>query len=228
MTGRDANQGICAQSCRWKYKVMEQREHFLEEEKRPGEFMPIEEDSHGTYIMNSKDNCLIEYLKDLVEAGVCSFKIEGRNKTVYYLAVVTKAYRKAIDDLVSGKKFDVELLDELMKISNRGYIPGFMKGFPGNDNIYPIDSSPEASCRFIGVIREVSCLGQNDLYRVEVRNRVSSGENVEIIGPNYSTKVVLKEILTLNGDSVPVAHGGDRDVYLRLKKGFKEFDLIRA
>jgi len=253
MTGRDANQGICAQSCRWKYKVSKfgsgcggasgadgrgcvrvegcsscGGEHYLEEEMRPGEFMPIEEDSHGTYIMNSKDNCLIEYLKDLRDAGVCSFKIEGRNKTIYYLAVVIKTYRKAISDIMTGKKFDKELLKDLLKISNRGYIPGFMKGFPGNDNIYPVDSSPESMCRFIGVVRECGCLGQDDLYRVEMRNRIEVGEKIEVLGPVADSKMVLKEILRLDGEKVDVAHGGDKDVYFRLKKGLQVLDLIRV
>lgn len=218
MTGRDANQGICAQSCRWKYKT------YLEEEMRPGEFMPIEEDEHGTYIMNSKDNCLIEYLEDLRDAGVCSFKVEGRNKTEYYLAIVAKAYRKAIDDVVAGRKFDRGLLGELEKVSNRGYIPGFLKGFPGNSGISAERSSPVSKARFIGIVREVN----GDLCRIEMRNRVEVGEEVEVVTPKGENfKVKLKEILNLKGEKVKVAHGGGKDVYFRLKKGVPVGAVIR-
>jgi len=230
MTGRDANQGICAQSCRWKYKT------YLEEEMRPGEFMPIEEDEHGTYIMNSKDNCLIEHLKDLREAGVCSFKVEGRNKTEYYLAVVAKTYRKAIDNMVAGRGFDRGLLEELEKVSNRGHIPGFLKGFPGNSGISGDRSAPNSKCRFVGIIKEANGLGQADLYRVEMRNRVEVGEEVEVVVPcvagggcaGDNFKVKLKEILNLKKEKVGVAHGGDKDVYFRLKKGVPVGGMVRV
>lgn len=226
MTGRDANQGICAQSCRWKYKT------YLEEEMRPGEFMPIEEDEHGTYIMNSKDNCLIEYLEDLRDAGVCSFKVEGRNKTEYYLAIVAKAYRNAIDDMVAGRKFDRGLLKELEKVSNRGYIPGFLKGFPGDSGISAERSSPSSNARFVGIVREI----EGDLCRVEVRNRVGVGEEVEVVVPwmdggkagGENFKVKLKEILNLKGEKVEVAHGGGKDVYFRLKKGIPVGAVVRV
>lgn len=240
MTGRDANQGICAQSCRWKYKVQNSTggEFFLEEEKRPGEYMPIEEDSHGTYIMNSRDNCQIEYLRELREAGICSFKVEGRNKTEYYLATVTRAYRKAIDDMMAGRKFDVRLLDELGKVSNRGYIPGFLKGFPGENNVKFEANSSNSAFKFIGIVREVGCHGEDDLYRVEVRNRFEVGDEVEIIMPWVGGEidcvgkkkffVKVKEILNLQGKSVQIAHGGDKDVWVRLKKGIKERVLLRG
>jgi U32 family peptidase len=223
MTGRDANQGICAHSCRWKYKV------HLEEEKRPGEFMPIEEDEQGTYIMNSKDNCLIEYLEDLRDAGICSFKVEGRNKTVYYLSVVAKAYRKAIDDLVAGREFDPNLLDELHRVSNRGYIPGFMKGFPGKDNVYFEENAPISKCKFVGIVRETEALGQKDLYRIEVRNRIEVGDEIDIVLPPGQDDLCLqiKEMINLDEESVDVAHGGDKDVYFRLKEGLPEMALLR-
>ena len=289
MTGRDANQGICAHSCRWKYKVYagnsgregqmlsrdsselqvgknlsrDTTEFFLEEEVRKGEFLPIEEHDEGTYIMNSRDNCAIEYLKELRDAGVCSFKIEGRNKTVYYLAVVARAYRKAIDDMVAGRKFDRKLLNELNKISNRGYIPGFLKGFPGKDNVkFDGNRSSDSDFKFIGIIREAKCFGEDDLYKLEARNRFEVGDEVEVImpegvgsdlkigtgcgntakvgtgigsnavvgamtsaGANFSVKV--KEILNLSKEKVKVAHGGDKDVYVRLERGIPEMAILR-
>lgn len=239
MTGRDANQGICAHSCRWKYRA------YFEEAQRPGEFLPIEEHDEGTYIMNSRDNCAIEYLKDLWKAGVMSFKIEGRNKTVYYLAVVAKAYRKAIDDIAAGRKFDKSLLEELNKISNRGYIPGFLKGFPGKDNVkYDGNISSDSDFKFIGVIREVKCFGEEDLYKLEVRNRFEVGDEVEVIMPvsfgvgtvgvdtGISTVanlfVKVKEILNLRREPMKVAHGGDKDVYARLEKGIPVMAVLRS
>jgi U32 family peptidase len=225
LTGRDSNQGICAQSCRWKYNM------YLEEELRPGEYMPVEEDEHGTYIMNSKDNCQIEYLRELQEAGVCSLKVEGRNKTVYYLASVVKAYRQAVDDMMAGKDFDPALMEEIMKIANRGYVPGFLKGFPGSSQINLESPASKASYYFMGIIREVGGLGQKDLYRVEVRNRLESGTEVELIGANseklFDTAKVT-EMLDLNKEVVDVAHGGHKDVYLRMKGDFQVGTLIRA
>jgi putative protease len=186
--------------------------------------MPIEEDEHGTYIMNSKDNCLIEHLKELRDAGVCSFKVEGRNKTEYYLAVVAKAYRKAIDDMTAGRKFDRSLLEELEKVSNRGYIPGFLKGFPGNSGISSERSAPSSKCRFVGIIK----WADGDLYRIEMRNRVEVGEEVEVVMPEAENlKVKLKEILNLKKEPVKVAHGGDKDVYFRLKKGVSVGAVVR-
>lgn len=231
MTGRDANQGICAHSCRWKYNLRKGFDEFyLEEDQRKGEFLPIEEHDEGTYIMNSRDNCAIEYLKDLWKAGVTSFKIEGRNKTVYYLAVVAKVYRKAIDDMVAGRKFDRKFLDELNKIGNRGYIPGFLKGFPGKANIkYDGNISSDSDFKFVGIIKEVKCFGEEDLYKLEARNRFEVGDEVEVIMPlpakNFSVKV--KEILNFRREPVKVAHGGDKDVYVRLKKGISVMAVLR-
>jgi U32 family peptidase len=229
MTGRDANQGICAHSCRWKYQVKSGNdEFFLEEEKRPGEFMPIEEDDHGTYIMNSRDNCLIEYLGRLRDAGICSFKIEGRNKTIYYLSTVAKTYRKAIDDLEAGREFDPGLLEELQRVSNRGYIPGFMKGFPGKDNVYFEKQAPDAMCKFVGVVREVGSFGEDDLYRIQVRNKVEVGQEIEVVTPGgENVRVVISEMQNLEKGQVDVAHGGDKDVYFRLEKGVPEMALLR-
>lgn len=226
MTGRDSNQGICAHSCRWNYKV------YLEEEMRPGKYLPIEEDEHGTYIMNSRDNCQIEYLQKLMEAGVVSFKVEGRNKTEYYLSVVTRAYRKALDDTMAGRKFDRGLLSELAKVSNRGFVPGFLNGFPGDSAISLDRSDTEVDCRFLGVVKEVAALGQPDLYRVEVRNRFEVGDKVEVVAPGSvvgdDPVIKINEILNLKKESVSVAHGGAKDVYVRLKKGVGEMALLRS
>lgn len=125
MTGRSGNRGACAQPCRWNYALME--------EQRPGSYFPIEEDERGTYLFNSKDLCLIEHLQALQDAGIASLKIEGRMKSFYYVACVTRAYRRALSDLAAGNPFDPALLDELRAVSHRDYCTGFLLGDPGAD-----------------------------------------------------------------------------------------------
>jgi putative protease len=152
LSHRDPNQGTCSHSCRWEFKVFkddkseaeletltgrpEEYEEltgnfYLEERERKGDLMEIDEDEYGTYLMNSRDLCAIDYMEDLVNAGIISFKVEGRNKTVNYLASVGLAYREALDAIERGEKYDVQkLADELFSIANRGYIPGFLAGNP--------------------------------------------------------------------------------------------------
>lgn len=177
MTGRDANQGLCAQSCRWKYAVVE--------EKRPGEYMPIEEDAGGTHIFNSKDLRLIEYIPDLVQIGVDSLKIEGRMKSSYYVATVVRAYRQALDLYAQDPKNYVlpgELLDELDKVSHRPYYPGFF-----------IPSGPGIHRPTGTYLREYDVVGLVESYNAEtkeavvgVRNRLAVGEVVEVMQPQAS------------------------------------------
>jgi putative protease len=229
MTGRDANQGICAHDCRWKYKVREGHEYALEEEERPGQFMPIEEDEHGTYIMNSKDACLLPYLQDLVEAGICSFKIEGRNKTEYYLATVTKAYRQAIDDMMKGKKFDKNLLSEVAKTGNRGFIPGFLFGFPGNDNVEFDKSGPMQTYKVVGLVKgKTKKVKGDDMYEVEIRNRLEKGQNVEVMTPDDQFTMELVGMFDLEGNALDLVHGGAGNKILQLKKGLPENTMVRV
>jgi U32 family peptidase len=212
MTGRDANQGQCAHSCRWKYR--------LEEEKRPGEYMPIEEDEHGTHIMNSRDMCLLPYLKELEEAGICSFKIEGRNKTEHYLATVTKAYRQAIDN-----GFDESLVDEVKKTANRGFIPGFLKGFPGEGSIYYEKNAPIFTHKFIGIVREVL---DNEKYRVEIRNKLEKGEEIEVMTPDDQLTVKIEEMFDMENEPQDAVHGGAGDKILKLKEGLPIGTILRV
>ncbi len=217
MTGRDANQGICAHSCRWKYR--------LEEEKRPGEYMPIEEDEHGTYIMNSRDMCLLPYLKELVDAGVCSFKVEGRNKTEHYLATVTKAYRRAVDDMVGGKKFDESLVDEVKKTANRGFIPGFLFGFPGDKNVYYEKNAPISTHKFIGIVKNRR---KGGLYEVEIRNRLEKGQEIEVMTSDDQFSMKVSEMFDLENEPVDTVHGGAGDKILKLKEGLSEGTILRV
>ncbi len=174
LTGRSANQGACTHPCRWSY--------VLTEESRPGEHFPIEEDERGTYVMNSRDLCLIEHLPDLLAAGVNSLKVEGRMKSRYYVAAVTRVYRAALDRYLAdpdGYTFDPVWRQELEKVSHRPYDRGFL--FGGRDSlVHADDSRYRRSFDFVGVVLEA--LGEGRCL-IEGRNRFFPGEALELIGP---------------------------------------------
>ncbi len=233
MTYRDANQGTCAHSCRWKYKV-----YALEEEERPGQFMPIEEDEHGSYIMSSKDLCLIEYLKDLKDAGVCSFKVEGRNKTPYYAATVAKTYRRAIEDMEAGRPFDESLFDELAKTSNRGFIPGFLIDNPREKAQQYEKRISKQTYEFMGIIRETN---EGDLAaagimadeaknhaKMEVKGRLDAPVEVEIMTPDTEFTATIKEFINPYGQSVKTVHPGQKDaVFIELPQEVPAGTIVR-
>lgn len=175
MTGRDANQGNCAQSCRWKY--------YLVEEKRPGEYMPVVENDNGSFFFNSKDLCLIEYIPELVESGISSFKIEGRVKSEYYVATVVKAYREELDrycENPSGYQFDKAKLEELCKVSHRQYSHGFWNGRPKHSaQIYESSSY----IRNYDVVAFVESCEPDGSAVLKQRNKFSVGDTVEIMQP---------------------------------------------
>jgi len=216
MTGRDSNQGICAHSCRWKYKV------YLEEEKRPGEMIPVDEDEHGTYFMNSKDMCLLPHIKDLYNAGICSFKIEGRNKSEYYLATVVKAYRKAIDDMLEGKEFDKTLIDEVESTANRGFIPGYLFGFPGSGDIHYAAGNPLQKKKFMGMVVEEK--NKTD-YVVDVKNKLNVGEILEVMTPDENFEVEVSAISDVDGTALTEAHGGAGNRILTFKGNKKKIPV---
>ncbi len=177
MTGRDANRGDCAQACRWKYRLVE--------EKRPGEYFPIEENEKGTFIFNSKDLCMIEHLDKLIEAGIDSLKIEGRVKSQYYVATVVRSYRIAIDKYYNNE-FDREtalrLLDEIKKVSYRDFTTGFFEKKPDeNDHLYE-SASYIREYDFVGILLDYD--ENSKIATFEQRNRVFVGDEVEIFGPN--------------------------------------------
>ncbi len=168
LTGRDANRGECAQPCRWKYHLVE--------EQRPGEYMEISEDK-GTYIMNSNDMCMIEHLPELIDAGISSFKIEGRMKSAYYAAAVTNAYRHAIDAALAGRSLDRVWVDEVEKISHRKYCTGFYYGQPGqyysnSDSIYFAAAD---------VCALVESCDENGFATLTQRNKFSVGDTLELL-----------------------------------------------
>jgi putative protease len=214
MTHRDANQGICAQSCRWKYKT------YLEEEMRPGEFMPIEEDENGSYLLNSRDICALPYLRDLKEAGVCGFKIEGRSKSIYYLSTVTNVYRRAVDDIESGRDYDPSLMTELLKTANRGFSPGFLKGTYTHEDIHYEKNEPLQTHKFIGVVRDHKGL-------TEIRNRIKAGDEVEVFTPDETFKTKVKEIIDEDGNALEAAHGGAGERILKFCRKVPEGAFLR-
>ncbi|MCR3921859.1 MAG: U32 family peptidase, partial [Firmicutes bacterium] len=181
LTGRSANRGECAQACRWQYHLME--------EKHPGDYLPIEEDERGIYILNARDLCLIDYIGPLTKAGVSTFKIEGRMKSAYYVATVTRVYRQALDAYWSNPDHymvDPSWHEELHKISHRPYTTGFLHGNPGESGQVFDSSAQVASHEFIGVVRAYKDL-QNRVV-VEMRNRFAEGETVEVVGPHSASR----------------------------------------
>lgn len=177
MADRDSNRGRCAHPCRWKYA--------LQEEKRPGEYYPIEEDERGTYIMNSKDLCMIEHIEDLAKSNIASAKIEGRNKSIFYLAIVIGAYRRAIDAYYEGRYDDAEkeqCLIELSKASHREFTTGFYYEKADEEAQNYKSSSYVREYSFVGMIKGYD--EETSMAIVEQRNKMLIGDTVEIFGPD--------------------------------------------
>ena len=170
MTGRDSNRGACAQPCRYQYALME--------EKRPGEYFPVFEDEKGTYILNSRDMCTIDHLKDLMDAGIDCIKIEGRAKSAYYAAIVTGAYRHCIDDVAAGREIDPIWRDEVEHVSHRIYSTGFYYGQPGQ---YVENSRYIRQWQIVARVEEC---GEDGLALCSLNNKFSAGEALEVVGPD--------------------------------------------
>ena len=170
MTGRDANRGACAQPCRYQYALME--------EKRPGEYFPVFEDEKGTYIMNSRDMCMIDHLDDLMDAGVDCLKIEGRAKSAYYAAIVTGAYRHCLDDAAAGRPIDPVWRDEVEHVSHRPYATGFYYGYPGQ---YYENSRYIREWQVVALVTECDPDGN---AVISLRNKFRTGDTVELVGPD--------------------------------------------
>lgn len=170
MTGRDSNRGACAQPCRYQY--------YLMEEKRPGEYFPVFEDEKGTYIMNSRDMCMIDHVGELMDAGLNSLKIEGRAKSAYYAAIVTGAYRHVIDDVAAGRPVDPVWRDEVEHVSHRHYATGFYFGQPGQ---YTDNARYIREWQVVALVTECDDSGYATL---SLRNKFSTGEPLELVGPD--------------------------------------------
>ncbi len=221
MSHRDANQGVCDNTCRYSFGVHKaespkpDEEFYLEDLRDKGKFYQIDEDEHGTYIMNAKDLCSIEYLKQMKDAGVCSFKVEGRTKSVYYAAMISKIYRRAIDDMEAGRPFDPSLWDELHKIAHRGYHPGFIAGSPDHSGQnYDHSVSRHYTQSFAGLGEQFDPATQELAFEVRAQLRV--GAEVEVIGPKTSYLTTVQELYNGRHERVDVVHPGTGRAYIRL------------
>ena len=214
MTGRDANRGACAQPCRYQYALVE--------EKRPGEYFPIGEDEGGAYILNSRDMCMIDHIPELIDAGLDSLKIEGRAKSAYYAAVVTGAYRHAIDAALEGQPLDPVWRDEVEKVSHRPYSTGFYFGEPGQH------TSHSRYVRDWQIMAVVTSCTPDGTTLCELRNKLSAGDELELVGPGLKPVPVTVEGLT-DGDGLPIpeARKPQMPFYFRLPIQAPPLSLLR-
>lgn len=214
MTGRDSNRGACAQPCRYQYALME--------EKRPGEYFPVFEDEKGTYILNSRDMCMIDHLKDLQDAGVDCIKIEGRAKSAYYAAIVTGAYRHCIDDVAVGREIDPVWRDEVDHVSHRIYSTGFYYGFPGQ---YTENSRYIRQWQVCAIVESCDASG-NALC--SLRNKFPEGEALEVVGPDLRPYGITAEGMTdLEGTSLPEVRTPEMKFYMNLGKQVPPLTILR-
>ena len=221
MAGRDANRGACTHPCRWKYSLVE--------EQRPGEYYPIEEDARGSYIMNSRDLCMIDCIPDLVNAGVTSFKIEGRMKSMYYVATVVSAYRSAIDKYLADPDnyvYDPSDFDELCKASHREFTHGFYYHKPTDRDQSYLTSDYTRDYSFVGLVRTTD--EKTDLTTVEQRNKFSVGDTIEIFGPMTPYyEEVIEEMYDEEGNPVESAPHPQQILKIRFKRVPEENFIMR-
>ena len=211
-TGRSGNRGACTQSCRWEYGLVEPTR---------GETLGISEDERGTYILSSKDLCMIKHLKELADAGVDSFKIEGRMKSEYYVAGTVNAYRRAIDDMIAGRPFDERLEAETEKISHRGYSTGFYFGGKGETG----EPKPQSGSEFIAVSAED---GDGEAT-VEMRSRFAVGDVLEVLSPydSFGHSFTVEKIIDPDGKSVGVADKVQQLVRINCDVPIHKYDILR-
>ena len=214
MTGRDSNRGACAQPCRYQYALME--------EKRPGEYFPVFEDEKGTYILNSRDMCTIDHLKELTEAGIDCIKIEGRAKSAYYAAIVTGAYRHCIDDLAAGKPVDPVWRDEVEHVSHRIYSTGFYFGFPGQ---YTENSRYIRQWQVCAIVE--SC-DENGLALCSLRNKFSTGDELEAVGPDLRPfAFTVPEMQDTDGQLLTEPKTPQSRFYMQLSRQIPAYTILR-
>jgi len=219
-TERDANRGSCTHPCRWKYHIVE--------ECRPGEYLPVFENEKGTFIFNSKDLCLIEHIPELVQAGIDSFKIEGRMKNALYVATVARTYRKAIDDYFTGidvyRKNMPWYLEQIANCTHRKYTTGFFHGnLNGSSQIYG-ESSYERNYVYLGIVDDV----MDDVIQIEQRNKFSVGETIEIMKPNGDNlETLVMGILDEDGLELENAPHPQQKLFVKLDKGADKYDILR-
>jgi putative protease len=246
---RDPNQGTCTNSCRWDYKTTPAEQNaegiykpaesnmgdqrnpladqvvFIEEAGRPGEQMPMEEDEHGTYIMNSKDLRAVEHVKRLVEIGVDSLKIEGRTKSHYYVARTAQSYKQAINDALQGRDFNTELLGTLENLANRGYTDGFYKRHHTQEyQNYIQGNSISRQQQFVGEITAYN--KETGMAEIDVKNKFGVGDKLELIKPSGNEDIILDSMQDMYGHSMETALGGGYQVRIPLPEDMAEMGLI--
>ena len=220
LAGRDANRGACTHPCRWKYYVME--------ESRPGQYMPVYENERGTYIFNSKDLCMIEHIPELIEAGIDSFKIEGRMKTALYVATVARTYRLAIDDYLKSPEYYKSRIpfykEEIAKCTYRQYTTGFFFGKP-DENTQIYDSNTYVKeYTYLGIVR----VAEDGKYMIEQRNKFTVGEEIEVMKPDGANlKVTVKSIMDEKGNAMESAPHPKQKLYVDLGIELSDFDILR-
>ena len=220
MTGgeRKANSGNCSQPCRWSYKLLE--------ETRPNEYQEIIQDEKGTHILSTKDLCLVKHLKDMIETGIDSFKVEGRTKSLYYVSAVAKAYRKAIDEIMVNPDADMtEYYNELLKVGNRGYTTGFYLGggYPSDGYSYDISkglAGADFLCEFHGF--------DGEYYKIQTKNKFYKNEDIEIITPSEKFITQVTEIKNLKGEELLELANTNDELLIKLTKAPKDYEYALA
>ena len=214
MTGRDSNRGACAQPCRYQYALME--------EKRPGEYFPVFEDEKGTYILNSKDMCTIDHLRDLMDAGIDCIKIEGRAKSAYYAAIVTGAYRHCLDAAAAGRPIDPVWRDEVEHVSHRPYATGFYYGYPGQ---YYENSRYIREWQVVALVTECDSAGN---AVISLRNKFRTGDTVELVGPDLRPfSMTVPEMRDETGTVIEEPRNPQMLLKLRLPHPVPPMTLVR-
>ena len=214
MTGRDSNRGACAQPCRYQYTLME--------EKRPGEYFPVFEDEKGTYILNSRDMCMIDHLDDLLDVGLSSLKIEGRAKSAYYAAIVAGAYRHVLDDVAAGRPADPVWRDEVEHVSHRPYATGFYYGYPGQ---YYENSRYIREWQVVALVTECDSDGN---AVISLRNKFRTGDTVELVGPDLRPfSMTVPEMRDEVGTVIEEPRNPQMLLKLRLPRPVPPMTLVR-
>ena len=214
MTGRDSNRGACAQPCRYQYALME--------EKRPGEYFPVYEDEKGTYILNSRDMCMIDHLSDLMDAGVDCIKIEGRAKSAYYAAIVTGAYRHVIDDISAGRPVDKVWRDEVDHVSHRIYSTGFYFGEPGQYTEH------SRYIREWQIVARIDSCDENGLAVCSLNNKFRAGDELEIVGPDLRPFTVTAPVMAdMEGNALEEPRTPQMKFTMQLPKAVPALSMIR-
>lgn len=214
LTDRHSNKGECSQPCRWEYSLMERTRH--------GEYFPVEETASGTYIMNSKDMCMIEHIPELIDAGIDSFKIEGRMKSSYYAAVVTNAYHHAIDAAVTGAPLDPLWVEEVNKVSHRPYTTGFYFGEPGQ---YYHDATYFTDADVAAVVEDCDADGNAVLYQ---RNKFYRGDELELLTTDAApVKFTVEHMYNSEGEEIDDTRHAMMEIHMRLPRYAERYSIVR-